>query len=71
MIISVIKVLKVSGVAPLRENLGEDLIQPDYSCDESHFQPVVEDFVLSVAGVERVIDNFLKISCELSQVGSL
>lgn len=68
---AVIGVLKVSGVAPLRENLRKNLIQPDYSRDKSHLQPVVENLVLCVIGFERVVDKFLKLVGDLSQVDSL
>lgn len=71
LVIFVVDAMKVSGVAPLREDLGEDFIEPDYSCDKSHLQPVVEYLVLGVVGIECIANNFLKMGCELSQVDSL
>lgn len=67
----IVDAVKVSGVAPLREDLGEDFIQPDYSCDESHLQPVVEYLILGVVGIECIANYLLKIGCELSKVDSL
>lgn len=63
--------LKKSGVTFLSEDLREDLIQLDDPCDEPHFQPVVEDLVFIIVGVERIANYTLEIGCELSQIGSL
>lgn len=52
MVFFLMGVLKMPSVAFLREDLGEDLIQADDPRDKSHFQPIVEDLVLSVMSVE-------------------
>jgi hypothetical protein len=64
-------VVKVPGVASLREDLGEDLVQLDDPRDKSHVVTVIEDGIFRVVRVERVADDLLKLARELAQVSPL